>query len=75
MKQSPLRVPRLGDASSGVKVVMRMPEPNPTMHGKMVVVAWRDVSVTLVVMGSAKPDQHEVEKIAATALRKLKRNG
>lgn len=74
LTQFPLRVPRLGDASTGVRFVMRMPKPNPVMHGKMVVVAWHDVSVTLLVMGLTKPDQPEVENIAASALRKLKRN-
>jgi hypothetical protein len=75
MTQSALRIPRLGDASTGVQFVMDMPKPTPKMHGKMVVVAWRDLSVTLLVISMTKPDQQELEKVAATALGKLRRNG
>jgi hypothetical protein len=73
--QSPLRVPRLGDASTGLRLVLKMVDPTPDMYGKVVVIAWHDVSIALVVVGVTEPDQHKVEKLAAKALRKLKRQG
>ncbi|MEU7908920.1 hypothetical protein [Actinoplanes sp. NPDC049118] len=72
MTQFPLRVPRLGDAATGIRFVMKMKEPETTMHGKMVVVASGDISATIMVLGLTKPDQGEVEKIAAAAVEKLK---
>lgn len=38
---------------------------------KLVVVAWHDLSVAVLLSGAAEVDQHELEAIAATAVEML----
>jgi hypothetical protein len=73
MSLFPLTVPRLGDASAGIRVVGRTTDPTTTVHAKVVVVARRGVLVTLVIVALTRPDQHELETVAARAVRKLER--
>ncbi|GID91822.1 hypothetical protein ACFQFC_00620 [Amorphoplanes digitatis] len=71
--QSPLTVPDLGDASAGIKVVYKTSEP-PAVQVKMIAVAWQDLSLVLMYLGSDEPGRDEVETIAAAAAEKLRPN-
>ncbi|MET8150963.1 hypothetical protein ACIBSW_33815 [Actinoplanes sp. NPDC049668] len=72
--QSSLKVPSLGDASSGLQIVFETGEPPSAVQIKLVAVAWQDLSLVLMYLGTDVPDQHEVEKIAAKAAKKLQPN-
>lgn len=69
----PLRVPRLGDASSGVTFTVRPAGVDMTIQGKLISVARRGVIVTILQLNAPRRDQRELNMIAATAIRKLDR--
>jgi len=67
----PMAVPRLGDASTGVRFVVRMGREGLAVYGKAIVVAAHGMSVTIVSGGENRTDTRELKKIAATAVEKL----
>jgi len=69
----PMRVPRLGDASAGLAFTMRPAAVNMTIQGKLISVARRGVTVTVLLVNSPRNDQRELNLIAAEAIRKLDR--
>jgi hypothetical protein len=73
LRLAPLRVPRLGDASSGIRFSVRPSAFGMTIDGRLIAVARRGVSVTIVQINSSPRDQREFYAIAATAIRKLDR--
>ncbi|MFF5288419.1 hypothetical protein [Paractinoplanes globisporus] len=70
---SPLRVPRLGDASAGLSFMVRPAGVNMTIQGRLISVARRGVAVTILLVNSPQGNQRELNLIAATAIRKLDR--
>jgi hypothetical protein len=74
LQLSPLRVPRLGDAASGVRFRLRPAGPMTLdIQGALISVARRGVSVTIVQVNGSRADQRELYRIALTAIRKLDR--
>jgi hypothetical protein len=69
----PMRVPRLGDASAGLAFSVRPAAVNMTIQGKLISVARRGITVTILLVNSARDDQRELYLIAAEAIRKLDR--
>jgi hypothetical protein len=69
----PMRAPRLGDASAGLAFTVRPAAVTMTIHGRLVAVARRGVTVTIVLVNSPRNDQRELNLIAAGAIRKLDR--
>jgi hypothetical protein len=63
--------PRLGDASTGLRFVVRMGREGLAVDGKAIVVADHGVSVTIVSVGMNRTGHPRVEKIAATSVEKL----
>jgi len=70
----PMRVPRLGDASAGLAFSVRPAAVNMTIQGKLISVARRGITVTILLVNSARNDQRELYLIAAEAIRKLDRS-
>jgi hypothetical protein len=74
LELAPLRVPRLGDAASGIQFRLRPAGPMAmTIQGKLISIARRGVSVTIVQVNPARNDRHGLNRIALTAIRKLDR--
>ena len=69
----PMRVPRLGDASAGLAFTVRPGAVNMTIQGKLISVARRGITVTILLVNSPRNDQRELNLIAAGAIRKLDR--
>jgi len=69
----PMRVPRLGDASAGLTFTVRPAAVNMTIQGKLISVARRGITVTILLVNSPRNDQRELNLIAANAIRKLDR--
>jgi hypothetical protein len=69
----PLRAPRLGDASSGMRFIVRPAATNLVIQGKLISVARGNVAVTILLINSANRDQRELNLVATTAIRKLDR--
>ncbi|AEV82957.1 Calcineurin-binding protein cabin-1 [Actinoplanes sp. SE50] len=71
MVTMPLSVPKLGNRSAGVHFEVDMTSPRVTVHGKMIAVSVRGVVVTVLLANLEPPDQHELETITRTAVRKV----
>ena len=69
----PMRVPRLGDASAGLVFTVRPAAVDMTIQGKLISVARRGITVTILLVNSPRNDQRELNLIAADAIRKLDR--
>jgi hypothetical protein len=69
----PMRVPRLGDASAGLAFAVRPAAVTMTIQGKLISVARRGVTMTILLVNSPRNDQRELTVIAADAIRKLDR--
>jgi hypothetical protein len=69
----PLRAPRLGDASAGMRFVVRPAATNMVIQGKLISVARGDVAVTILIINAPDRGQRELNLVAATAIRKLDR--
>lgn len=69
----PMRVPHLGDASAGLAFTVRPAAVNLTIQGKLISVARRGITVTILLVNSPRNDQRELNLIAANAIRKLDR--
>jgi len=68
-----LRVPRLGDASAGLAFTVRPAIAGLTIQGKLISVARRGITVTILLVDSPRDDRSELNVIAAGAIRKLDR--
>ena len=68
-----MKVPRLGDASAGVRYVLRMGNPEQVSHAMAITVALRGVYLKILVLGKNEPDSRELDRIARIAVAKLKR--
>ncbi|GIF04295.1 hypothetical protein Asi03nite_18330 [Actinoplanes siamensis] len=73
MAMFPLRVPKLGEESAGVRFEVELNHPPITVRGKAVAVAVRGVAVTVLLAHVEEPSQHELETIARTAVQKINR--
>ncbi|HEX5203935.1 MAG TPA: hypothetical protein VFW27_28745 [Actinoplanes sp.] len=77
LQLAPVRVPRLGDASSAIRFRVRPAGPMGPMamdiRGILISVARRGVSVTLVQVNGSRADERELYRVAVTAIRKLDR--
>jgi hypothetical protein len=73
LRLSPMRVPRLGDASAGLTFTVRPAAVDLTIQGKLISVARRGITVTILLVNSPRNDQRELNLIAAGAIRKLDR--
>jgi len=69
----PMRVPRLGDASAGLAFTVRPAAVTMTIQGKLISVARRGITVTILLVDSPRDDRSELNVIAAGAIRKLDR--
>ena len=73
LRLSPLRVPHLGDASAGLAFTVRPAAVTMTIQGKLISVARRGITVTILLVDSPRDDRSELNVIAAGAIRKLDR--
>jgi hypothetical protein len=73
LRLSPMRVPRLGDAAAGLAFTVRPAAVNMTIQGRLISVARRGVTVTILLVNAPGKDQRSLNLIAATAIRKLDR--
>lgn len=71
MRIYPLRAPRLGDASAGVRFVIQPPATNMTISGSLISVARGSVAATILLINPQGGGQRELNQIATTAIRKL----
>ncbi|WP_433306930.1 hypothetical protein ACQP2F_22120 [Actinoplanes sp. CA-030573] len=69
----PMRVPRLGDASSGIRFSVRPAATNLVIQGRLISIARRGVAVTIILINAGPHDQRDLNTIAAAAVRKLDR--
>ena len=70
----PLRAPRLGDASAGIRFVVRPPGTGMTIEGSLISVARRGVAATILLINYPRGgNPRELNRIATTAIRKLDR--
>jgi len=70
----PMAAPRLGDASAGIRFVMRTRGTQHVVYYRdAIVVAWRGVYATVASSSTSEPDRRELENIARTAVQKLGR--
>ncbi|MEV0898321.1 hypothetical protein [Actinoplanes sp. NPDC049802] len=77
LRMSPLNwKSRLGDESAGASMVLEVTEAETelTMYGKMVVVAYGDLSLTLGLIGLREPGEKHLKKIAKAAMRKIEKS-
>jgi hypothetical protein len=68
----PLAVsPQLGDAAAGIRFALTSPNPADVTHGKEIVIARHGVTIAIFVVGVAKQTRHDLDAIAAAAVRKF----
>ncbi len=71
MATYPLSVPKFGNKSAGVRFEVDLNSPRVTVHGKMIAVSVKGVALTVLLANLEQPDQHELEAITRTAVRKM----
>ncbi|WP_157410657.1 hypothetical protein [Actinoplanes rectilineatus] len=74
ISMSRAKLSALGDASVGIAMDLTLPNPSGgsmTVHGKLAVVAYKNVSMTVGLMGFQDAPDAEFKKISKTAAHKL----